>query len=334
VASTPSQLGVASGQELAWLQQLDEPELATARRRLLQAAEPDAPSVVPVLSGLRRAAARLLLAAPQSKAAVQAAGARAAAGAPQVVYLESNNRFSLEVKLLDHWGSNVVSNSSRPMDATIRLLDTGSPGSSARLAVAAAPDGASSGSLCARSCEPGRPCTTGCLSGATTVAFKEGVANFSSIGLSAPPNSSFLMQVCCSECVFGSGAAAVSPKHCQVASHCCLAPVEPDPRCHQPRTPLSRHATNTHARRRSRPEACAPCRWWTWWSRCTAAVWESTSARAAPVRPALSRRSTWSRRAAADAAAALPGPTASLASQRRSQVRRGSRRLSFDAAAE
>lgn len=155
VASNPSRLGVASGSELAWLRELDSDELSTARRRLLATPEPTT-----------------------------------AAGAPRVLYLESNNRFNLEVRQLDHWGSNVVTDGSKPADATIRLLDYGTPASSK-----AAASSAQNGSLCAQSCEPGKPCTVGCLTGATTVAFRNGVANFSSVGLSAPANSSLKMQL-------------------------------------------------------------------------------------------------------------------------------------------
>lgn len=157
VASTPARLGVASGNELAWLRQLDDDELPTARRRLL--------------------------AQPESSAA--------SSGAPKVLYLESNNKFNLEVRQLDHWGSHVVTDAAKPADATIRLLDHGTPSAAAK----AAAGSAKSSGLCAQSCEPGKPCTVGCLTGATTVAFKNGVANFSSVGLSAPANSSIKMQV-------------------------------------------------------------------------------------------------------------------------------------------
>jgi predicted outer membrane repeat protein len=158
VASKPSRLGVASGSELAWLRELDSDELSTARRRLLARAEPNA----------------------------------AEPGAPKVLYLESNNRFNLEVWQLDHWGSNVVTDGPRPADATMRLMDHGTPSSGA---AANAAGSAQNSSLCARSCEPSKPCVLGCLSGATTVAFRNGVANFSSVGLSAPANSSLKMQV-------------------------------------------------------------------------------------------------------------------------------------------
>jgi len=160
VASNPSSLGIASGSDLAWLRQLDSNELYTARRRLLAQAESDVEAKT--------------------------------AGAPRVLYLESNNRFNLEVRQRDHWGSNVVTDGSKAADATIRLMDHGTPsGKSA----ANAAGSARNSSLCAQSCEPGRPCIVGCLTGATTVAFKDGLANFSSVGLSAPANSSLKMQV-------------------------------------------------------------------------------------------------------------------------------------------
>jgi hypothetical protein len=158
LASNPSRLGVATGSELAWLRELDSDELGTARRRLLSRTEPSA----------------------------------AEPGAPKVLYLESNNRFNLEVRQLDHWGSNVVTDGVKPADATMRLMDQGTPSSKA---AANAAGSAQNSSLCARSCEPGKPCVLGCLTGATTVAFTNGIANFSSVGLSAPANSSLKMQV-------------------------------------------------------------------------------------------------------------------------------------------
>lgn len=159
VASNPARLGVASGSELAWLRELDSGELSSARRRLLaRSSEP----------------------------------AEGVAGAPRVLYLESNDRFNLEVSQLDHWGSNVVTDGSKPADAAISLIDHGTPSSKE---AARAAGSIQNSSLCARSCEPGQPCTVGCLTGATTVAFKNGVANFSSVGLSAPANSSLKMQV-------------------------------------------------------------------------------------------------------------------------------------------
>jgi predicted outer membrane repeat protein len=158
IASKPKRLGIASGTELAWLRQLDTEEGYAARRRLL---------------------------------AVPPAGSTSE---PQrVLYLESNNRFGLEVLQLDHWGSHVVTDGAKPADATIRLLDSGAPGSKAAAAKAAG--NANNSSLCAQVCEPGRPCVVGCLTGATTVAFRDGVANFSSVSLSAPANSSLKMQV-------------------------------------------------------------------------------------------------------------------------------------------
>lgn len=169
VASNPSRLGVASGNELAWLKQLDGGGMSTARRRLMATAEADGPD--------------------SSKSASENGGAPS-----RVLYLESNNRFNLQVRQLDHWGSHVVADSTKPAEATIRLMDHGTPSGKP---AAAAKDAAAAqgGSLCAQSCEPGRPCITGCLTGATTVAFKNGVANFSSVGLSAPANSSLKMHV-------------------------------------------------------------------------------------------------------------------------------------------
>lgn len=163
VASNPARLGVASGSELAWLRQLDDTEgLSTARRRLM--------------------------AAPPAESASSSSGAP-----PKVLYLESNNRFNLEVQQLDHWGSSIVTDGTKPSEATIRLIDHGKPTASAKAAALA--NNNKTGSLCAQSCEAGKACIVGCLTGATTVAFKNGVANFSSVGLSAPANSSLKMQV-------------------------------------------------------------------------------------------------------------------------------------------
>jgi predicted outer membrane repeat protein len=157
IASNPKRLGIASGTELAWLRQLDSEEDFAARRRLL------------------------------------AAPAASTNGAQRVLYTESNNRFGLEVLQLDHWGSHVVTDGAKPADATIRLLDSGVPANKAAAAKVAG--NAKNSSLCAQVCEPGRPCVVGCLTGATTVAFRDGVANFSSVSLSAPANSSLKMQV-------------------------------------------------------------------------------------------------------------------------------------------